>query len=185
MITASFLATVLLGAIAAGQSPLAEWHEQVIPATCVLRFAVPGGWDVQARSPSAGGVSLTLQPAAGAKARVLISGTAEKGTSELKSTSDIKRAVKTMGEALLSGTVEKRLKLVRVDGRIGAGFFYSLTDKRTELPEGEFRHMTQGIMAVGPMRLAVTVLADQLDSPAWKMALDLLRTADCEPLPAR
>jgi hypothetical protein len=185
MITASFLATVLLGAIAAGQSPLVEWHEQVIPGTCMLRFAVPGGWDVQARSPSVGVVSLTLQPEAGLRAKVLISGTAEKGSSELKSTSDIKRAVKMMGEALLSGTVEKRLELVRVDGRSGAGFFYSLTDKRTELPEGEFRHMTQGIMAVGSMRLAVTVLADQPGSPARQMTLDLLRTADCEPLPAK
>ena len=185
MIKVSFLATFLMSAIAAGQSALVEWHEQVVPGAGTLRFAVPQGWDVQAHSAMQGAVDLNLGPASGPRAKVLVTGTVQKGASELKSTSDIKRAVKAMGEALLSGSVEKRLELTRLDGRSGAGFFYSLTDKRTELPEGEFRHMTQGIVAIGPLRLAFTVLSDQPDSAAQKVTLDLLRTADCEPSPAK
>jgi hypothetical protein len=179
------LAAALLGWTAAARAALVEWHEQVVPGACTLRFAVAQGWDVQAHSPMQGAVNLDLQPLSGPHAKVRITGTVQKGASELMSTSEIKRAVKTMGEALLAGSVEKRLELTRVDGRSGSGFFYSLADKRAELPEGEFRHMTQGIMAVGSMRLAVTVLSDQPESAAQKMALDLLRTADCEPPPAR
>jgi hypothetical protein len=185
MIKAPFLATILLSAIAVGQSALVEWHEQVVPGACTLRFAVPQGWDVEARSRMAGAVDLKLQPGSGPRARVLVTGTVQKGPSELKSTSDIKRAVKTMGDALLPGSVEKHLDLVKVEGRSGSGFLYSLTDKRADLPEGEFRRMTQGIMPIGPLRVAVTVLSDEPDSAAQKMTLELLRTADCEPSPAK
>ena len=179
------LAAGMLGSTAAAQTPLVEWHEQVVPGACTLRFAVPGGWEVQARSQMHGAVELNLAPGAGSRAKVLITGTVQKGSSELKGTSDIKRAVRAMGEALLEGSVEKRLELEKLEGRSGAGFFYSLTDKRPELPEGDFRRMTQGIMPVGPLRLAVTVLSDQSGSAAQKVAFDLLRTADCEPAPAK
>jgi hypothetical protein len=42
----------------------------------------------------------------------------------IKSTREIKAAVRTMGETLLLTSVEKKLVLERVDGTGGAGFFY-------------------------------------------------------------
>jgi hypothetical protein len=173
------LGLVLLGAAAAAEQPLLEWQEQVIPGVCALRIAVPHGWSAIMRSALGGAVDIRITPTSGAPAEVLITGLAPRGRSELKRSGDIKRATKAMGEDLLSGSVERRIELERVDGTAGSGFFFSLTDKRPQLPEGQYRYMTQGIVAVGPLRLAITVLADQPSSPAKTMALDLLRTAVC------
>jgi hypothetical protein len=176
---AEMLALVTVATSVVAQAPLLEWHEQVIPGVCVLRIAVPHGWSATMRSAIDGAVDIRITPDSGAPAEVLITGLAPQRRSELKRSGEIKRATKAMGEDLLSGSVERRIGLERVDGTAGSGFFYSLTDKRPQLPEGQYRYMTQGIMAVGPLRLVITVLADQPSSPAKTMALDLLRTAVC------
>jgi hypothetical protein len=174
---------LVMAAPVAGQTPLVEWQELAIPDVCTLRIAVPQGWSAELRSPLEGAVHVRITPSGAPAAEVLITGLAAGPDGALKGTGDIKRAAREMGEELLSGSVEGKLVLERVDGVEGAGFFYSLTDKRPSLPEGGFRHMTQGIMAVGPLRLAVTVLAESPASPAKAMAFDLLRTAQCEAAP--
>ena len=173
------LAAALAGATAAAQG-LVEWREQAIPGACILRFAVPEGWEADARTPAPGAVEISLVPTRGPRARVLVSGTLLRGDAALKSTGDLKKAARGLGEGMLPGAVEKKIELERVDGTDGAGFFYTLTDKRPDLPEGEFRVTTQGIMAVGPLRLALTVLAPERGSAAAKMAFGLLRTAECQ-----
>ncbi len=173
---------ILAGAVvchSAGAEGLVQWHEQVVSGVCTLRYAVPEGWTVEAKTPAPGAVALRLTPIVGHEAKVLVTGLAPRAGSPLASRSEIKRATRAMGEALLSGSTEKRIELRRLDGTDGSGFFYTLTDARTPLPEGEFPVMTQGIMAVGALRLAVTVLAQQKDSAASRMTFDLLRTADC------
>jgi hypothetical protein len=175
---ASTLAGVLLCGTVAAQG-LVLWHEEVVAGVCTFRFAVPEGWRAEASAPAPGAVSIRLTPLSGPLAKVLLTGTAPAGESALKSTGGIKTATRAMGEALLAGSVEKKLDLHRLDGTDGSGFFYTLTDRRTELPEGESRVMTQGIMAVGSLRLAVTALAQDKDSPAARTAFDLLRTAQC------
>ncbi len=173
------LAAALAGAAAAAQG-LVEWREQVVPGVCVLRLAVPEGWSVESGTPAPGAVRIRLVATTGARAEVLITGTAAAGDDALKSTGDIKKATRAMGEEMLAGAVERKLELERLDGADGSGFFYTLTDKRADLPDGEFRVTTQGIMAIGPLRLAVTVLAGEKGSAAAKMTSGLLRTADCQ-----
>jgi len=169
-------------AVASGWAQgLVEWQENVVSGVGVLRLAVPEGWTAESHAPAPGTVKITLVPRDGAPARVLIIGTASAAEPGLKSTGDIKRAARSMGEAMLPGSMEEKIGLERVDGTDGSGFFYTLTDRRPELPEGEFRVTTQGIMAVGALRLAVTVLSQEKDSPAARVAFAMLRTAECRP----
>jgi len=179
MLTMAVLSLAVVGGAAAAETPLVEWQELVVPGVCTLRVAVPQGWDAVLRSPLEGAVNVRLSPADGSHAEVLITGLVPKGDGSLASAGDLKRTARAMGEQMLSGAVEKRLELERVEGTDGSGFFYSLTDRRTPLPEGEYRHLVQGIMAVGPLRFAVTVLADGPDSAAKATALELMRTAEC------
>ena len=177
------IASALTAALACGTAAaqgLVEWHEQVISGVCTLRFAVPEGWNVETHTQAPGAVQIKIVPEAGPPAEVLMTGMAPKGGSGLRSTSEIKRAAKAMGEALLPGSVERKIELEHVAGADGSGFFYTLTDKASELPEGEFRVTTQGIMAIGELRLAVTVLAQEKGSAASTMAFSLLRTAECQ-----
>ena len=176
------LASALSGAVVCCSSAaqgLVEWHEQVISGVCTLRFAVPEGWSVETHAPAPGAVQILIVPQAGPRSEVLMTGLAPRNDSSLEGTSNIKKTVRMMGEALLSGAVEKKIELQRLNGADGAGFFYTLTDKLQQLPEGEHRFTTQGVMAIGPLRLAVTVLADGKSSPASTMAFDMLRTAEC------
>ncbi|MBZ5588718.1 MAG: hypothetical protein LAO05_09145 [Acidobacteriia bacterium] len=178
LVIASALAGGLVCAPVAAQG-LVEWQEHVISGVCTLRFAVPEGWNADTHTPAPGAVQIRIVPRAGSRAEVLVTGLAPRNDSTLKSTGDIKNTVRTMGEALLSGAVETTINLQRLHGVDGSGFFYSVADKRPDLPEGEYRFMTQGVMAVGPLRLGVTVLADQKSSPAGAMAFELLRTMEC------
>ncbi|MGD1146467.1 MAG: hypothetical protein ABR961_00780 [Thermoanaerobaculaceae bacterium] len=176
------VAFVLAAALVSGQAAaqgLVEWQEQVVSGVCTLRFALPEGWKAETHTPAPGAVQIRLVPKAGPPAEVLISGFAPKEDSSLKSTGDIRKSAKAMGEAMLSGAVEKKIELQKVGGTDGSGFFYILTDKRPELPAGEFRVTTQGVMAVGPLRLGVTVLANEKNSAAAAMTFSLLRTAEC------
>jgi hypothetical protein len=182
------LATVILSLFlsavpASGDAPLVEWQELVVPGVCTLRVAVPQGWNAVLGSPAPGAVHVRLAPEDGPRAEVLITGLARTSDGALESNGDIKRATREMGEQMLAEAVEKKVVLERLDGRAGSGFFYSLTDQRGSLPEGAYRCMTQGIMAVGPLRLAVTVHAGEADSAAKAAAFDLLRTAECTPEP--
>ncbi len=179
MLTAAMLSLAVLGGAPSAEKPLVEWQELVVPGVCTLRIAVPQGWNAVLRTPLEGTVHIRLSPADGSHAEVLITGLVPKGDGSLASAGDLKRTARAMGEQMLAGAVEKKLDLERVDGTDGSGFFYSLTDKRPALPEGEYRHMVQGIMAVGPLRLAVTVLTDGPDPAAKATAFELMRTAEC------
>jgi len=176
------MASTLVAALVCGPvgaQGLVEWQEHVISGVCTLRFALPEGWKAETHSLAPEAVQIRIVPLAGPPADVLMTGLAPKDESSLKSTGDIKKAAKAMGEAMLSGALEKKIELQRVDGADGSGFFYTLTDKRAEVPEGEFRVTTQGVMAIGRLRLGVTVLAGEKGSAALRMAFGLLRTVEC------
>jgi len=170
---------VVLAAGTAGAQALVEWQELVIPGVCSLRVAVPQGWTARLERTAAGGAEVRITPESGPRAEVSMESLAPERALAMKSTGAIKAAVRTMGEGALSTAVEKKLVLERVDGTDGAGFFYSLTDNRPQPGAAGPRYLTQGIMAVGQLRLAVTVLAGEPDSAARAMALDMLRTAEC------
>lgn len=172
-----FMAASLAGAGADAQG-LVEWQDLVLPGACTLRIAVPQGWNARMERTAACLGEIEITPESGPRAVVTMTQIAVTPGLPMRSTGEVKAAVRRMGEAALATSVEKDLVLERVDGTDGAGFFYSLTDRR-ETPAFGARHLTQGIMEVGPLRLAVTVLANEPASAARAAALDLLRTAGC------
>ena len=182
-VIAAFLAAALAGN-SVGAQALVEWQELVIPGVCSLRVAVPQGWTARLERTAAGGAEVRITPESGPRAEVRMESLAPEKALAMKSTGAIKAAVRTMGEGALSAAVGKKLVLERVDGTDGAGFFYSLTDNRPQPEAAGPRYLTQGIMAVGLLRLAVTVHAEDPGSAARGMALDLLRTAECFPAKA-
>lgn len=174
----TFLAAALAGT-GAGAQALVEWQELVMPGVCTLRVAVPQGWNARLGRSATGGAEIRITPESGPPAEVSVKSLAPEKALAVKRTGEIKAAVRTMGEAALPTPVEKRVVLERVDGTDGAGFFYSLTDNRPQPEAARPRSLTQGIMAIGPLRLAVTVRAVEPGSAARAMAFDLLRTAEC------
>lgn len=182
-VIAAALAALLAGG-SAGAQALVEWQELTIPGVCTLRIAVPQGWNARLARPVPGGAEVRIAPESGPRAEVTMEAPVPHLGRPVRTTGEIKAAVREMGEARLPGSAEKKLALERVEGSDGSGFFYSLTDSRPQQPGGEPRYLTQGIMAVGPLRLAVTVLAEDPGSAARAMALDLLRTAECVPAKA-
>ena len=173
-----FVAAALAGA-GAGAQGLVEWQDLVMPGACTLRIAVPQGWNARMERVAAGVGEIKVTAESGPRAEVTMTQLALPPGVATQSAGEVKAAVRRMGEAALVTSVEKDLVLERVDGADGAGFFYSLTERRGPSAAGETRHLTQGIMAVGPLRLAVTVRAGEPASAARAMALDLLRTAGC------
>jgi hypothetical protein len=74
--------------------------------------------------------------------------------------------------------VETKLTINEAQGRQGSGYYYSLTDKRDPLPDGEFRYAWQALFAIGEIRATATLLSDSSDEMLSITALKLLQTAE-------
>ena len=83
---------------------------------------------------------------------------------------------------MLPTAVEEELVLEKIQGRSGAGYFFSATDKSLvgegqEPKPGDYEYATQGILGVGDLLLSFTFLTHQQDSEAMRDALSMLREA--------
>ena len=71
--------------------------------------------------------------------------------------------------------MEGALPIQEFKGTEGRGFYFSATD-RAPVP-GEYKYLTQGIIRVGEIALAFTVLTNDGQEAVVKAALAVLQTA--------
>ena len=81
------------------------------------------------------------------------------------------------GKRLLPDSVEKELRVFRIDGTKGFGFFYFLTDAKEELPPDENRYLCQGEMVVDKILLTVTLFTHRPEKELLDMTFHILKTA--------
>ena len=127
-----------------------------------LVLLVPEAWQPSANTLAEGVVEIRINPKGSQDFTLLLTALEpESGSAERLDEEGIKRLVTRLGTAMLHGAVETELELRRVEGTAGVGHFYLLTDKQEHLPTGEYRYICQGIMAVGALRLSVTLLTNE------------------------
>jgi hypothetical protein len=71
--------------------------------------------------------------------------------------------------------VEGVLPLQEIKGVDGRGFYFTATDRAPK--PGEAKYLTQGIIRVGEISLAFTVLTNDGQEAVVRAALEMLRTA--------
>jgi len=141
-----------------------------------LELKVPGGWRPQARSRSEPPMALLrFTPASGNAFDVQITaGWLDPAKSDRRADA-LKARVQSAANAALKDAVEKEAKVLELRGAQGQGYYYSLTDKAPG--PGEFKYLTQGIVPVGDLTVAFTILHREAASEDKEKALRMLAGA--------
>ena len=93
----------------------------------------------------------------------------------LPSRDQVRAAIERGAQEAGSQAVEKELRVVELQGRSGAGFYFSATDRAPK--PGEYKLLTQGSILVGKLVVNFTILTNDGQEAVVKQALDALRSA--------
>jgi hypothetical protein len=148
-----------------------------LPDHGALTLTVPDSWvDKMNRPANRLPPTILLRPGAAGSGEVLI--TAVWPIPPVTNISDeatIRSEVAEAAKKAASQSVERALPLQELKGTEARGFYFSATD-RAPAP-GEYKYLTQGIVRVGEIALAFTVLTNDGEEAVVKATLEMLKTA--------
>lgn len=166
---------LLLAACGLAAAPVAQAGEEfterafTLPGHGALTLWAPESWRHEIRQPK--GVippTISFLPTAGQDFLIFITPVwpAENPPAGYNSSGTIRALVEESAGVMQKSAVEERLEVRPIDG--ATGFYFSATDAamvgRTP-PPGEYRHLIQGILAVGDLLCTFTVLTNDPDYP--------------------
>lgn len=88
----------------------------------------------------------------------------------------LRAAVQRAGQKLLSRASESKLELIEIKSANARGYYFQLTSKGN-VPEGEFRYLTEGIVDLGKITLVFTTFSAKKDLPQIAESLQLVESA--------
>jgi hypothetical protein len=88
--------------------------------------------------------------------------------------------VTASAEKLAPQSVEGTLKVLELKGSSGRGYYFVATDRAPK--PGEFKYLAQGLVRVGDIALAFTILSNDGQDALVTAALETVRTASFRPL---
>ena len=154
-----------------------------VPGLGTLQLEMPKDWRVRTQ---AGPSSLTLQasPQTGDAFSLQITATWLNADQRAAlERAPVRKRVEDMASALLREAVESNAALVELKGSQLAGYYFSLTARK--VPQGEYRHLTQGMLADDDTVVVFTLLQRERDPAESRRALQLVagaaRTSDASP----
>jgi len=167
--------TSLIAGVAAWAAPHEESFQ--LPKHGVVQLDVPEGWVSELDQPP-GEVPPTiyLRPKTGKPFEVMITPFWRKGEDTTVYESALRDQTEEVAAKAQPGAVEKQLTLKELSGIGGRGYYFSATDRAPK--PGEYKYMTQGMLKLGNLALAFTVLSNDAESDVVATALQLLSTAE-------
>jgi hypothetical protein len=168
----AFLVTCSV-AVASGASS----HVFELPDHGTLALLVPNGWTDQLNQPpNRLPPTIKLKPRAGKQFEVLLTTVWPNSlANELPDETAIRSEVAGAAKSAAPQSIEGVLPLQDIKGVAGRGYYFAATDRAPN--PGEYKYLTQGIIRVGKISLAFTVLTNDGQEPVVQSALEMLRTA--------
>ena len=118
--------------------------------------------------------TIVLSPASGNAFQVLITPIPGAKKEALKDEA-IRETVQKSADRAKAQSVEKVIKLVELQGTSGRGYYFFCTDKAPK-PD-EWKYLTQGVLVVGELIVAFTILTNDNQDGIAKEALTILKEA--------
>ena len=170
---------ILLLAPLSSFSESSNRHEFKVAKRAKFALTIPSSMAIQSQEKQGEILTLNIGPTEGNVYEILISAlkSGSRGEPTL-SDKEIQYLVRLRGTQLLDTSVETELKMMQLTGVHGVGYLYTLTDKREELPSGEYRYLCQGIFMLGNVQLSATLLTDSPDEEVVVPFFEILRTAE-------
>jgi len=178
------LRRILLTVVLAGSAVVAWPRDVRVPLGTrgAVVLSVPDDWrdSIERADPDAP-PTVVLTPGAGRGFHIQISPLAPRiANAPTISPGALREQVRRAADAAQPRAVERELAVVDFTGPAGYGAHFSATDREPE-PDG-YRHLTQGMLAAGDLRVTFTILVNGNPAPVVQQALASLRTLKREPV---
>jgi hypothetical protein len=160
-----------------------------VPRQGAVVLSLPPAWKVTVEESKPGGPPTTrLAPPDGAAFLALLTPLWDAARPDAPASPDLAQRFAELGRRKMAETAaETEIALEELVGPAARGYWFEVTDRKLsgveEVPEGEWRHVMQGAVAVGRVVLTFTLL-DDADGPQRAALLDALRGARQEAAPA-
>jgi len=118
-------------------------------------------------------VTISYRPKSGARFEVLLTPVLARGTKA--SFEELRPGVASMAEAAGRQAAEQIVVLNELLGPEARGYYFKATDRNPKA--GEYKYVAQGLLAVGEVRVAFTILTNDGQQAVIDEAFNLLRSA--------
>jgi hypothetical protein len=148
-----------------------------LPDRSVIQLEVPGSWKDEVRQSRKNlPPTIIFRPPTGSSFMVLVTPIWPRKTgSPPASPEKIRQLVYQAAEHVKPQVVEKTIKVEKLQGPAGMGYFFSVTDRAPK--PGEYKFMTQGIIRIGEVLTTFTILTNQGQASVVADALEMLKQA--------
>lgn len=170
---------VLLGFLTAGIAHAEQNINHSFPLSGhgILDLKTPVSWRVEETQRLNGQPpTIKFSQASGSTFAVLVTPLWQVGTSEVpESDGEIKRATQESIAAIAAHAVEKDIKLNRIVGAAGSGYYYQATDSSAD--PGDYKYLAQGAIRVNGLTVSFSILTNDGYDRTTKIALAALQSA--------
>jgi hypothetical protein len=175
--TRYILFVVLLVGSAANAASSASSQSFKLPGHGELQLRVPGSWAAEVSQPSGNlPPTIVLKAKSGQPFHILVTPVwAMGGSGSLPGLAEVKQEVGSAAKEAAPQSVEGTLPLQELSGVSNHGYYFKATDRAPKV--GEFKYLTQGIVCLGEINLAFTILTNDGQDSVIKAALDAMRDA--------
>lgn len=182
----SRLACLLASLATAATAIAAEGEKKVfaLPDNSKLELSIPAGWKDEvktAQAPKAANQgsapsTVALTPREGAPFQVHVTPVARQRQGASADTAiQMRHNVQQGADKVKPTAMENYLPVEQLTGAPGPGYYFSATDR--EPKPGEFKYLTQGMLLVGDVVVAFSILTNDGQEKVRDQALAMLKSA--------
>ena len=144
-------------------------REYPVTARESVRLTVPDGWkETVTNSITKPVVTVRFSPEQGDDFAVLVTFGPNEGTN------GVRLAVEAAARNAGISSAERKAEIKKLKGRQVAGYYFSLSDRA---PESGWKYLTQGIVEIGDLMAAFTLLSNDAKSKIRIHGLEMVRNA--------
>jgi hypothetical protein len=169
----SYLGALLLSFTAVTGAMAADGEKKAfaLPDKSQLELAIPAGWKDEPKEKS-----IALSPREGAPFQVVVTPVArQKPGASTDTAIKMRHSVQQGADKVKPGAIEQYLPVEHLIGAPGPGYYFSATDR--EPKPNEFKYLTQGMLLVGDVVVAFSILTNDAQEKVREQALAMLKSA--------
>jgi len=178
--------TCLLFSFATAATAIAAEGEKkvfALPDNSKLELSIPAGWKDEVKASQASKANqgsapstVALTPREGAPFEVHVTPVARQRQGASADTAiKMRHSVQQAADKVKPTAMEQYLPVEQLSGAPGPGYYFSATDRAPK--PGEFKYLTQGMLLVGDLVVAFSVLTNDRQEKVRDQALAMLKSA--------
>ncbi len=182
---ASYLRCLLLSLATSATAIAADGDKQVfaLPDSSKLELAIPPGWKDELKAnpgakgnPGSAPAAVMLTPRDGAPFEVVVQPVArQKPGTSVDTEIQMRASVQQSADKVKPSASEVYLPVEPLAGAPGPGYYFTATDR--EPKPDEFKYLTQGMLLVGDVVVAFSILTNDAQEKVREQALAMLKSA--------